>query len=504
MAELWYNKAIMSYDELAQKLDYLNKSDQELVNRAFLFAKKAHEGQKRFSGEPFIVHGLETALFIANLKLDAKAICAAILHDVCEDTNCRILEIRKHFGREISSLVDGVTKLDQVRITHRWLFLKTTERIPEFDRQVETLRKMFMAMSSDIRVVIIKLADRLHNMRTLDAMPKEKRLRIAKETIEIYAPLAYRLGMGELKGQLEDLAFPFVYPKEYQELKQKIQKRLHEKEEYINRLKKTLTVKLYKEGIKNEIHGRTKHMYSLWRKLLRYNNDLAQIYDLVALRIIVNDVEDCYKVLGMIHKMWKPLIGRIKDYIAAPKPNGYQSIHTTVFGPQGEIVEIQIRTFLMHEQAEHGVAAHWHYAEKKGTIDYLLRKSSRVPKGELVWLNELVKWQKALQSNKEIVSSLKTDFFSDRIFVYTPTGDVKDLPIGATPIDFAYAIHTDIGHHLGGARVNGKMVEISHPLQNGDICQIIIKKNSQPKYDWLEFAKTSLARSKIKAATRHS
>lgn len=493
----------MSYDDLTEKLNYLNENDKKLVRRAFIFAQKAHEGQKRNTGEPYIVHGIETAAFIANLKLDSKTICAAILHDVCEDTKCNIIVIRKEFGREIANMVDGVTKLDRVRITHKWVFLTTKERLPEFDRQVETLRKMIMAMTQDIRVVIIKLGDRLHNMKTLQALPKDKQYRIAKETIEIYAPLAYRLGMGEVKGQLEDLAFPYVYPKEYEELKKKIANKLDEKEKYIDKLKKELTKKLYKADIRCEIHGRTKHMYSLWRKLERYDNDLNQIYDLVALRIIVANIEDCYKVLGIIHKMWKPLIGRIKDYISIPKPNGYQSIHTTVFAIRGEIVEIQIRTKEMHDRAENGVAAHWHYSEKKGTIDYLLRRSSKVPREELVWVRELAKWQKALQDNKEVVSSLKSDFFSDRIFVFTPTGDVKDLPQGATPIDFAYAVHTDIGHHLGGVKINGKMEVISHPLKNGDICEIIIKKNARPKYDWLEYAKTSLARSKIKAATRN-
>lgn len=497
------NNLLMDYDDLAKKLDYLNENDRQLVRKAFVFAKKAHEGQKRNTGEPFIIHGLETAIFIASLKLDVSAVCAAILHDVCEDTTCNIGGVRREFGREISSIVDGVTKLGSIRITHRWIFLATKEDLPEFDRQIETLRKMFMAMARDIRVVIIKLADRLHNMKTLHGVPKEKRLRIAKETIEIYSPLAYRLGMGELKGQLEDLAFPYIYPKEYEELKVKVAKKLSEKERYITKLKKILIKKLYKEGIKCEIHGRAKHLYSLWLKLQRYDNDLNQIYDFVALRIIVSDVDDCYKVLGIIHKMWKPLIGRIKDYIAMPKPNGYQSIHTTVFAPDGQIVEIQIRTKAMHEQAEFGVAAHWHYSENKGTVDYILRRASILPRKELVWVNELVKWQHALSDNKEIVTGLQTDFFSDRIFVYTPTGDVKDLPHGATPIDFAYAVHTDIGNHFGGAKVNGKIVEISYLLQNGDICEIMTKKNARPKYDWLKFVKTSLAKSKIKSATRN-
>ena len=492
----------MPYNNLIEHLNYLNESDKKIVRRAFMFAKLAHEGQKRQTGEPFITHSVEAAIFIAKLKLDKDTIAAAILHDVCEDTTCELATIRKEFGRDVANLVDGVTKLDKIRITRKWFFITSKERLPEFDQQVETLRKMFVAMAKDIRVIIIKLGDRLHNMKTLNGLPEEKRFQIAQETIEIYAPLAYRLGMGELKGDLEDLAFPYVYPKEYAELQAKIKNKLKEKEKYIEKLKKTLTRKLFKLGIKAEIHGRTKHLYSLWRKLQRYDNDLSRIYDLVALRIIVTKIEECYQVLGMIHKMWRPLMGRIKDYIALPKPNGYASIHTTIFGPGGEIVEIQIRTKAMHEQAEYGIAAHWHYSEKKGTLDYFLKKTTQIPKRELAWVKELMRLQKALSDNKEIVKTLNTDFFSDRIFVYTPTGDVRDLPQGATPIDFAYSIHTDVGNHLKGAKVNGKMVAISHVLQNGDIVEIMTNKNSSPKRDWLEFAHTSLAKSRIKNLTK--
>ncbi len=491
----------MPYKDLAPKIDYLSEQDKKLIRRTFDFAEKFHENQKRKSGEPFITHGVETAAYIANLKLDAPTISAAILHDVCEDTPCDLNLIKKEFGKEVAAIVDGVTKLGKIRITRRYLFLKSKENLPAFDRQVETLRKMFMAMARDIRVVIIKLADRLHNMKTLDAVSEEKRYRIAKETIEIYAPLAYRLGMGKLKGELEDLAFPYVYPEEFKKLKQRIANHLEQKEKYIEKIEKTIYKKLAKEGIRPEIHGRTKHMYSLWRKLQRYDDDLSRIYDLVALRIIVNSIEECYKVLGIIHEMWKPLVGRIKDYIAQPKPNGYRSIHSTVFATNGEIVEIQIRTREMHDQAENGIAAHWHYSEKKSTLDYLMRRTSRVPHKELVWVKELVNWQKNID-NKAVVDGLGTDFFSDRIFVYTPQGEVKDLPVGATPIDFAYAIHTDIGNTLAGAKVNGKMVEISYHLQNGDICEIIVKKGGRPKRDWLEFSKTSLARSKIRSAVR--
>jgi len=494
----------MNLEDLLTKLSYLKEDDVDLVRKAYSFASKHHRLQKRKTGEPFIVHSLETAGVIADLKLDAKAIAAAMLHDVCEDTSCDIHEIRKEFGKEIANIVDGVTKLGKIRITRRWIFLLKKENIPEFDRQIETIRKMFMAMAKDIRVIIIKLADRRHNMKTLQGVDEERRYRIAKETLEIYAPLAYRLGMGSLKGDLEDLAFPYVYPKEYKDLKNRIAGRLEKKEKYIEKLKKIILKKLAKEGIRAEVHGRTKHMYSLWRKLQRYDNDLARIYDLVALRIIVNNVAECYQVLGIIHKLWKPLVGRIKDYIAQPKPNGYESLHTTVFADHGEIVEIQIRSRKMHDQAENGIAAHWHYSESKGTLDYLRRRTSYVPRKEIIWIKELAKWQGPLKSNKEIVDDLSTDFFSDRIFIYTPFGDVKDLPAGATPIDFAYAVHTDIGNSIGGARINGKMVELSSPLQNGDIVEIIVKKNACPKTDWLEFAKTSLARSKIKSFLKKS
>lgn len=494
----------MTFDELSSKVSYLSEKDQRLIRRAFDYAKKYHEHQKRKTGEPFIFHSLETACQIADLRLDGPAIAAAILHDICEDTPCDINQLRKDFGKEIANIVDGVTKLGKIRITRRWIFLSRKENLPEFDRQVETLRKMFWAMARDIRVVIIKLADRYHNMKTLQGVPEEKRYRIAKETLEIYAPLAYRLGMGQLKGDLEDLAFPYVYPNEYQDLKKRIKGRLKQKEKYIEKLRRVLLKKLAKEAIRAEIHGRAKHMYSLWRKLKRCDNDLGRIYDLVALRIIVDNVGQCYQVLGLIHRMWKPLVGRIKDYISMPKPNGYQSVHTTVFAPDGEIVEIQIRTKKMHDQAENGIAAHWHYSEKKNTLDYLRRKSSRVPHDELVWIQELVKWQQNLKDNKEVVTDLGMDFFSDRIFVYTPSGDVKNLPAGATPIDFAYMVHTDIGNSVGGAKVNGKMVELSCPLQNGDIVEIIVKKNATPKRDWLDSAKTSLARAKIKSHLRNA
>lgn len=489
----------MIFLELQKKISYLPDSEQKLVRRAFEFAEKAHDTQKRNTGEPFVNHELETAAFIADLQLDVEAVVAALLHDVCEDTACDLNQIRRQFGRRIAGIVDGVTKLGKIRIRRRWLFLRDEKELQAFDRQVETLRKMFMAMARDIRVVIIKLADRRHNMKTLQGVPTEKQLRIAKETMEIYAPLSDRLGMGELKGELEDLAFSYLNPAEFKEIKERLAQSLDKKEKDIENIKKILLKKLGKAGIRAEISGRKKHLYSLWLKLKRYDNDLSRIYDLVALRVIVTNTEECYKVLGIIHAMWRPLVGRIKDYIAMPKPNGYQSIHTTVFAKGGQLIEIQIRTQKMHDQAENGIAAHWHYSQKKGTLDYLKSKISRPPRQELAWVNELARWQKN-QVNKEVFSGLGLDFFQDRIFVYTPTGDVQDLPSGATAIDFAYAIHTDLGNATTGAKVNGKLVKISTTLQNGDIVEIIkAKKATGPKQDWLEIVKTSLARNRIRS-----
>ncbi len=493
----------MPSEVLKRKITYLSSSEQKEVLRAFEFAKKAHIGQTRRTGEPFINHGLQTAIFIADLKLDSPTIVAAILHDCVEDTNCSLFEIQKNFGKTVANLVSGVTKLGRIRLVKKWFFLKKEiESGEDFDRQTETLRKMFMAMARDIRVVIIKLADRLHNMKTLEGVEQNKRLRIAKETLEIYAPLAYRLGMGELKGQLEDLAFPYVYPEEYKNLKRQFTEAFQQRKNYLEKVKKVIQKYLEDEKITAQIHGRAKHLYSLYRKLQRYDNDISRIYDLVALRIIVNDVADCYKTLGIIHKHFKPLVGRIKDYIAMPKPNGYQSLHTTVFCLDGKIAEFQIRTHQMHEQAENGIAAAWHYSETKGTLDYILKRIKRVPQEELRWVQELAKWQKNL-SKEQLNKALEVDFFSDRIFVYTPQGEVKDLPVGSTPIDFAYAVHSEIGDATTGAKINGKMSSLSSALRNGDIVEIIKSKKSKgPKRDWLEFAKTSLARSHIRRGLR--
>jgi len=492
----------MLFKDLQDKINYLSESNQKMIGRVFDFAQNAHREQKRKTGEPYIVHPLETAAFVADLKLDAETVAAALLHDVCEDTSCTSNDIRKNFGPKVAELVAGVTKLGHIRIIRKWLFITDEKKLQEFERQIENLRKMFVAMARDIRVILIKLADRLHNMKTLQGVEPAKRLRIAKETLEIYAPLAYRLGMGDLKGQLEDLAFPYVYPNEYQKLTQMVVHPRAEKEKYLSNLKIRLLKRLAKVGIRAEINGRAKHWYSLWRKLRRYKHDLSRVYDLVALRIVVNTVEECYRVLGMVHEVYKPLVGRIKDYIAQPKPNGYQSLHTTVFADFGQIVEIQIRTHEMHDRAENGIAAHWHYSEKKNAWDYVVKQNGRVPYKDLVWVNELSRWQQAMRDNQEVVNTLGMDFFSDRIFVYTPQGDIKNLPTEATPLDFAYAIHTDVGHNTIGAKVNGKLVGLSYALQNGDIVEILTKKNSRPKQDWLKLVKTSGAREKIRSALK--
>ncbi len=493
----------MPSEVLKKKIVYLPEPEQKQIMRAFEFAKKAHLGQKRHTGEPYINHALQTAIFIADLKLDSASITAALLHDCIEDTSCTLAEIQKNFGKTVAHLVSGVTKLGKIRIVKKWFFRVDKQELETFDRQIETLRKMFMAMAKDIRVVIIKLADRLHNMKTLEGVEESKRLRIAKETLEIYAPLAYRLGMGELKGQLEDLAFPYVYPAEFRKVKSQVAEALQTRKTYLEKVTRVVGKKLAEEGIEAQIHGRAKHLYSLWRKLQRYDNDISRIYDLIALRIIVKSVGDCYKALGIIHENWKPLVGRIKDYIAMPKPNGYQSLHTTVFCLEGKIVEFQIRTQKMHEQAENGIAASWHYSEKKGTLDYILKRIKRVPQEDLRWVKELAKWQRNLQDNLEFSQNLEVDFFSDRIFVYTPQGEVKDLPAGSTPIDFAYSIHSEIGNSCTGAKINGKMASLATALRNGDIVEIIkAKRVVGPKRDWLEFVKTSLAKSQIRRGIR--
>lgn len=459
------------------------KLDLTLLRLAFDYAEQAHRNQARKSGEPYIVHPAKTALTLMDYKLDQATILAGLLHDVPEDTDESIHEIKKNFGDEVAFLVDGVTKLGIIK--YRGL-----------ERYIENLRKMFIAMSADIRVMLVKFADRLHNLETLDALPPDKQRRIALETLEIYAPIANRLGIGELKGQLEDHAFRYVYPKEYARVNELFTSVYRKRADYADKIQKIIRKELVTEGvIPIDIHGRTKHLYSLYKKLERHDNDITKIHDLIALRIIVRDVKDCYATLGVIHKLWKPLPGRIKDYIATPKPNGYQSIHTTVFCEGGQVVEFQIRDEQMHDLAEHGIAAHWHYAEAG--------KQSAIPPKKLEWINQLLDWQKQLHNHRQYLETLKIDTFQNRIFVFTPKGDVIDLPEDSTPVDFAYAIHSDLGDRCAGAKINDRIANLKTHLRNGDVCEIIIdKKRKKPNRDWLDFAKTNAARSHIRNAIK--
>lgn len=477
--------------------------DTKIIYSAYRFAEEAHWGQKRKNGETRMEHLLQTALILAGLRLDAASLSAGILHDVLEYTPVKLADIKRQFGNEIAFLVEGITYIDKI---------KYEKKDKEPGAQVENLRKIILAMAKDIRVILIKLSNRLHNMKTLDALPKEKQKRIALETMEIYAPLANRLGIGELKGQLEDLAFPYIYPKEYKEITEQVKDKYAEGRKYLKTITPSIKGTLMNKGIGViEVHSRAKHYYSLYKKLLRYNMDWHKIYDLVALRIIVPDVETCYAALGIVHKNWKPLIGRIKDYIALPKPNGYQSIHTTVFCYDGKITEFQIRTPQMHEEAEYGIAAHWYYSENKNLKDYikkaLLQQTKEKKKiiEELTWVKQLQEWQKEqFSSPQDFFNSLKIDFLKDRIFVFTPRGDLIDLPEGATPIDFAYNIHTDIGDRCTGAKIDGKLSSLSDMLENGQVVEIITEKNKKPSRDWLKFVKTNEAKRRIKAFHRKS
>ena len=465
-----------------------------LIDRAFKFAEKAHTGQKRLSGEEYIVHPLNVACFLANLGLDSPTIAAGLLHDVLEDTKIISEELNKEFGKDITFMVEGVTKLRRIdKIANKE---KSTHR-----GHLESLKKMFFATAEDIRVILIKLADKYHNMETLSFMSRADQKRIAIETLEIYAPVAARLGMGRLKGQLEDLAFPYVYPKEYSWLLKKVKEKYTDRLNYSERTKPIIKRYLRDAGVPVvDLHSRAKHYYSLYQKLKKKEMEIEKIHDLVAMRIIVPDIKSCYEALGVIHKHYKPLPGLIKDYIALSKPNGYQSLHTTIFCEKGRLVEIQIRTEDMHDYAENGIAAHWAYSESGkpagGGSASGGKKSTLINAKEIHWVSQL---KKILEEQKtgDGLSNLKIDFFKNRIFAFTPKGDVKDLPEGATPIDFAYAIHTDLGHATKGAKINGKIVSLDYELKNGDVVEITKGKEKKPSFDWLKIVKTAMAKKSI-------
>ncbi|KKQ23059.1 hypothetical protein A2999_01845 [Candidatus Wolfebacteria bacterium RIFCSPLOWO2_01_FULL_38_11] len=484
----------------AQKTREFSKTDIGLIEKAFVVAQKAHQGQKRKSGEPYFNHSYNTALKLAEWQLDAKTVCAGLLHDVAEDTKTSLEEIKKEFGEEISFLVDGVTKLGKFKYRVENGKSNSANHV---QLQAENIRKMLLAISQDLRVILIKLADRLHNMKTLSAIPIQKQKRIALETSEIYAPLAYRLGMQNLSGELEDLAFPYLYPDEYRWLIENVKEKYEEREKYLEKVKIVIEKNLKESGIEPEkIDFRAKRYSSLYKKLLHQNMNLEQIYDLVALRIIVKTVEECYSVLGIIHQLWPPMPGRIKDYIAMPKPNGYRSLHTTVLCLDNKPTELQIRTTEMHQEAENGIAAHWLYQQKKKGKDYLHKKPVFAEQKELAWVEQLRNWQKEFSDSEEFLQSLKIDFLKDRMFVMTPKGKVVDLPVNATPIDFAYAIHTDIGDHCVGARINNKIVPLDYQLQSGDLVEILTQKSKKPSESWLHSVKTNIAKKKIRAAIK--
>lgn len=471
--------------ELIQK--YYPNADLNFVRRAYEFSEKAHSGQIRRSGEPYISHPLGVAAILADLRLDLASIVTGLLHDTVEDTTVTLKDIEKNFGATVAALVDGVTKISKMnfRNTH--------------EKQGENIRKMIVAMGKDVRVLLVKLADRLHNMRTLNHMPYEKQARIAQETLDIYSPLAGRLGIMALKVELEDLSFRYSQPDLFYLIAQKVAKKKREREKYIEDVKRILETELSKRTkMQFEVSGRPKHLYSIYRKMQARNVDYDQVYDVLAFRVCANNIPECYEVLGIVHNLWKPIPGRFKDFIAMPKANNYQSLHTTVIGPQAERIEIQIRTHEMHLIAERGIAAHWQYKESSREGDDDAQMDNKAVE-KFNWLRELVNLHQQSLSADEFLENIKTDLFESEIYVFTPKGEVKEFPEGATPIDFAYAVHTDLGNHITAARVNGKMVSLKQKLQNGDTIEIISSKNQVPSKDWLKFCVTTRAKSKIRA-----
>ncbi|HWT25141.1 MAG TPA: bifunctional (p)ppGpp synthetase/guanosine-3',5'-bis(diphosphate) 3'-pyrophosphohydrolase, partial [Solirubrobacteraceae bacterium] len=459
------------------------KVDRRAVAEAFVFACEHHADQRRQSGEDFITHPVGVAKICAGMRLDTETLCAALLHDTVEDTTASLDEVRDAFGDEIAGLVDGVTKLTGITFQSR------------DEAQAENYRKMMVAMATDIRVILIKLADRLHNMRTLGAMPKQKQIEKAKETLEIYAPLAHRLGIHAIKWELEDLSFATLHPRKYQEIKGLVSQQREERERYVAKAGGYLAHELEGLGIRAEISGRAKHFYSIYSKMTKKGREFNEIYDLTAMRVIVDSVKDCYGAVGVIHSLWKPLPGRFKDMIAMPKFNMYQALHTTVIGPEGRPLEIQIRTRDMHETAEYGVAAHWRYKENAGRNGVIDPTDAK-----LKWLKSLLDWQRDVDDPREFADNLRGELVEEEVFVFTPKGEVKSLAAGATPLDFAYEVHTDVGHRCVGARVNGKIVPLHYELKSGDIVEVLTSKRERgPSRDWLAVVKTTRARNKIKA-----
>jgi GTP diphosphokinase / guanosine-3',5'-bis(diphosphate) 3'-diphosphatase len=468
----------VTVSELLRIADHLDPKGQQMVRKAYERAATAHTGQRRLSGEDYVNHPLEVAAILADLELDAETIAAALLHDTVEDTNLTADEVKKEFGPEVARLVDGVTKLGRISI-------RTDQQ-----QQAENIRKMMVAMAEDLRVVLIKLADRLHNMRTLEPLAEAKRRKISRETLDIYAPLAHRLGIGQIKWELEDLAFRNMEPEAYEDVVRRINRKRDEREALVSDLREILARELEKVGIQAEITGRPKHMYSVWQKMTRESKDFSEIYDLSAIRVHIDSVRDCYGVLGVVHSLWKPMPGRFKDYVAMPKSNGYQSLHTTVITHTGEPIEIQIRTHEMHRVAEFGVAAHWTYKEggKDATFDQ-----------KLSWLRSLLEWQSEVGDAESFLNTVKVDLFQDEVYVFTPRGDVINLPADSTPVDFAYRIHTEVGHRCIGAKVNGRMVPLEYALQNGEIVEILTSKGPHgPSRDWLNFVKSASAKERIR------